>query len=109
MKVKELIKKINLTLTTKPDFEDKEITSCYICDLLSRVMSKAQSGNIWATIQSNVNIVAVALLAECSCIILCEGIQPDKDAIDKANENDVIILTTDKTSYELACNLYEVL
>ena len=44
MKVKELIKKINLTLTTKPDFEDKEITRCYICDLLSRVMSKAQSG-----------------------------------------------------------------
>ena len=32
-------------------------------------MSKAKKGNAWITVHTHVNVVAVALLAEVSCII----------------------------------------
>ena len=63
---------------------------------------KAEADNVWITIMSNINIVAVASLTGVSCILLCEGVTPDKDVIDKANAQDVVILRSDKTAYELA-------
>ena len=52
----------------------REIDGVYIGDLLSWVMGRAQSGNVWITIMSNINIVAVASLADTSCIILAEDV-----------------------------------
>lgn len=102
MKISELIHKLNLKIITKEDIEDKDVKGCYISDLLSRAMSKANMGDIWITIHTNVNIVAVAALTEVACIVLPEGVQADGDTITKANEKDVIILSSDMDSYSLA-------
>ncbi len=105
MKVSDLIEKLDMTLLTEPEFSDREITGCYIGDLLSWVMGKAQSGDAWITIMSNINIVAVASLADAACIILCEGVMAEENVIEKANGEGIIILKSDKTAYELACSL----
>lgn len=48
---------------------DREISGVYIGDLLSWVMGRAKAGDAWITIMSNINIVAVASLADVACII----------------------------------------
>ena len=101
MNVSELIEKLNLKVLTETDTQ-RAVTGCYIGDLLSWVMGKAQSGDCWITIMNNINIVAVASLTDCACILLCEGVSADKSIIDKANSQDIIILQSDKTAYELA-------
>ena len=105
MKVSELIDKLNLSILTSSDFQDRDITGCYIGDLLSWVMGRAKSGDAWITIMNNINIVAVAELTDVSCIILSEGVSVGEDIIKKADGEDIIILKSDKTSYELAASL----
>lgn len=105
MKVSELKEKLNMTVLTKDDFEDREIKGCYIGDLLSWVMGRAQADNVWITIMNNINIVAVASLADVACIVLCEGVQTDDTIIDKANSQNIIILSSKLTAYDIAVKL----
>ena len=102
MKIRELIEALKLDIITSGENLDSEISGCYIGDLLSWVMGRAEADNVWITIMSNINIVAVASLTGASCILLCEGVTPEEDVINKANEQDVVILRSDKTAYEIA-------
>lgn len=102
MKVSELIENLNLTLVTDSNYEDREINGCYIGDLLSWVMGRAQADNVWITIMNNINIVAVAALADVACILLCEDVKVDQSIIDKANSQNIIIVSSKLTAFELA-------
>ena len=102
MKVSELTEKLNLTVVTKNDYEDREINGCYIGDLLSWVMGRAQADNVWITIMNNINIVAVAALADVACILLCENVKVEQNIIEKANSQNIIILSSELTAYEIA-------
>ena len=82
---------------------DKEVTGCYAGDLLSWVMSHAQYGDIWITIMSNINTVAVASLTECACVILAEGVEPDSEVIKVAEEKDITVFSDSRSTYELCC------
>lgn len=81
---------------------DKEISGCYIGDLMSLAMAKLQEGNVWVTIQTNVNVVAVSALTEAGCVIIADGFKPDEAALKKAEAENVIIFTTEKSAYETA-------
>ena len=88
---------------------DKEVTGVYIGDLLSWVMGKAEQGNVWITIMSNINTVAVAALTDISCILLAEGVVPDEALLSTAQEKGVNILSTPLSSYEAAIKISELL
>lgn len=109
MKVSELKEKLNLTVVTQEDFEDKDVTGCYIGDLLSRVMGKATRGDLWITIMNNLNIIAVASLTEAACIILCEGVSLEEKITERANDEGVIVLKSEKSAYELAKEISKLL
>lgn len=80
----------------------KDVKGVYIGDLLSWVMGKAESGNAWITIMTNINVVAVATLADVSCVVLAEGVMPEESVIQAAREKGVNILSTALTQYEAA-------
>ena len=101
MTVEALIKETGFKTFCLPTPE-KEIEGAYVGDLLSWVMGNAESGNLWITIMSNINIVAVATLTDVSCIILAEGVHPDADALNTAKAKGINILSTDLSSYEAA-------
>ena len=108
VKIKELIEKLNLREITCSDLE-REISGCYIGDLLSWVMSKAQGDNIWITIQSNVNIVAVASLTDVTAVIVAEDVQVEDEVVQKAEMQEINLLGSSLNSYELACKIKELL
>lgn len=106
MTVRNLIEKLGLEVLAGCDALDNEINGCYCCDLLSWVMAHAQPGNIWITIQTHSNIVAVAMLTDISCIIIPEAISVDEDTITRANENSVVILRSKDNAYVIAGQLH---
>lgn len=108
MCVRELIDRLSLTVLTEGDLS-AEVTGCYCGDLLSWVMSRAEAGNAWLTVMGNVNSVGVAVLTDVSCIILTENAALDEDAKNRAQSNDVTILTTADNTYQTAVKLYELL
>ena len=107
MTVNDLINELSLNPITIPE-GDREVEGVYIGDLLSWVMGRAQSGNAWLTIMSNLNIVAVATLSDVSCIILCEGVTLEESVKNTAEAKGINVLATDKTAYETAKCLAEL-
>ncbi len=108
MTVNELIKKLDLAVLVEDDL-DREVTDCYIGDLLSWVMGRAPEDSAWLTVMGNINSIAVATLADVSCIILVEDAALDADAKAKAEMHGVNILTTSQNSYQLAVALSALL
>ena len=108
MTVNELAQKLNAEVLSMPS-PDSEITGGYCGDLLSWVMGRAQCGNAWITIMSNINVAAVASLSDVACVILAEGVKPDADALLAAQQKDINVLSCDKSTYEIAVMLGELL
>jgi len=109
MKVNELAQKLDMKILSGKESLQKEVTNVYICDLLSWVMSHAEKGNAWITIHTHLNIVAVALLTEVSCIIIPENISVEENTIKKAEEEDIAILSSPLSAYELCYRMHELL
>ena len=107
MTVHELAERLSLTPLSLGD-ADREFSGVYIGDLLSWVMGRASSDNVWITIMSNVNIVAVATLADVACIILAEGVTLDETVRVTAEKKGVNVFTSEKTAYELAALLARI-
>ncbi len=107
MTVKEIAEK--LELTTVCEGENRVVKGCHIGDLLSFVMSKAQSGDAWITIQGNVNVPAVASLTDAAMIILAEGVKLDDTALKRAAQEEISVYASDKSAFKLACAIKECL
>lgn len=93
MTVAQLAEKLNAkTLNAaQPD----RIVSCgYAGDFLSFVIGNAPSDCAWFTVMSNVNVCAVATLAEVAVIVLCEGVEPDDALLQKVREQQVNMIKT---------------
>lgn len=91
------------------DMLGREIGAGYCGDLLSWVMGRAKAGSAWITVMGNVNTVAVAVLADVGCIVLAEGAALDTEAVEKAKEHRVAVLSSLSPAFELAGKLYEAL
>ncbi len=81
----------------------------YCSDLLSDVMAHARSGDIWITLQTHQNIVAVALMTEVAGVVFPRGLTADADTLEKAVREEVPLLSSNKTAFELAGRLYALL
>ena len=108
MRVNELARKLKLEQVTSAG-DDKEITGVYVCDLLSRVMSSCQEGDAWITVQTHMNILAVAELNGAACIIVPENITVNSDTVEKAWDRGISILSSGLNAYELCWKLHEIL
>lgn len=109
MNLQQIIDRLNLTVLTEArDFAKITPSGGYSSDLLSCVMAGAKKGNVWITLQAHLNIVAVAALNELAAIIITENAQPDAASIAKANQQDVILLSTPRSTYEINGKLWEL-
>ena len=108
MIVQDLIEKLNLKTLVEGE-HDREVTDCYIGDVLSWVMGRAPADSAWLTVMGNINSIAVATLADVSCIILVENAALDSEAKAKAEMHGVTILQTEENSYHLAVKISEML
>ncbi len=102
IQIKDLAELLSLELKTSADTGNNFVEGVYCGDLLSWVMSKAKPGNVWITIQSHINVIAVASLIGIPAVIIVEGSEVDDDVIKKAEEEEIAIFTSTKPAYEIA-------
>ena len=108
MTVKELSEKLGFEIVNLDD-PDREVLGGYAGDLLSWVMGRASAGDVWITIMSNMNIVAVAALADPSCILLSEDVKLDDGVLEKAKAQGINILSTELDTFTASAKIATLL
>lgn len=101
MKVNELMELLDAKCLTPDANLEAEISCGYSCDLLSWVLAHGKAGMAWCTVQTHVNVIAVSVLMEMACVILVEGVEPEEASLKKAIDEEMPILATNKTAYEI--------
>lgn len=105
MQVSEIVAALPVRVAAGADHLDNEVTGGYASDLLSCVMAGAQKGNVWVTLQAHMNVIAVAALLELACVIITEGAFLDDEALARANQRGVVVLSTDQGSFATVAQL----
>jgi predicted transcriptional regulator len=106
MKIEEVIQKADLKALT--NVEDREVEGVFISDMLSDVMTGAEAGNLWLTVQTHTNIVSAANLVDLAAVVITSGKELPQATIELANRYHVVILSTPLKTFELATKLIAV-
>lgn len=108
MKVKELLAKTNWSVTASDEALEKEISGVFCGDLLSWVMGNCEPGQCWITVQTHLNIVAVAALKEISCLIIVQDAEVPQATLDKVLEEDIALFRVSVSAYEACCECFKL-
>jgi len=106
MKLSDLVNALGLEVVSAPESLEKEVTGGYVSDLLSDVIGNSREGDVWVTLQSHVNVVAVASMKELAGIILVSSRRLDEDAVVKAREEGIAVMVSELPAFELVGRLY---
>ncbi len=107
MNILALSEKIEAKILTQKADVNREVSSGYTCDLLSWVMAHGREGMAWITVQTHMNVIAVATLHDMACVIIPEGIKVENDVIEKADEEGIAILASPLTAYEISGRMHD--
>lgn len=105
MNVQNLIKELDLEIICEGMGLDGEVEGCYATDLLSLAMANVEKANVWITVQTNMNILGIAALAEASCVIIAQGMNIPQSVVDKAKEESICLLRSALPVYELCLKI----
>ncbi|MFN2169420.1 MAG: serine kinase [Anaerolineae bacterium] len=98
MTTEDLVEGLGLQVIV-PGTMGRAITGGYASDLLSCVMARAKAGNVWVTLQAHPNVVAVASLLDLAAVIITEGVVPDHETVERAEQNGVTLLGSPQTMF----------
>ncbi len=108
MKLSDLVHGLSLEVRSAHDSLDCEVTGGYSSDLLSDVIAHAVEGDLWITLQTHVNVVAVASMKGLCGVVLVNGREPAQETIEKAEAEGVPILLSKLPAFELAGRLHQL-
>ena len=101
MTVRDLCEKHGYVILSMPD-PDREVRGAYVGDLLSWVMGRAWADEVWITIMSNVNTVAVASLSDVSLVLLAEDVTLPPDVLETAKLRGVNVASSPAPAFQTA-------
>jgi hypothetical protein len=84
---------------------DRGATGGYAADLLSCVIARAKTGNLWATLQAHPNVIAVASLLDLAAVIITEAAPISEEVIAKADAEGIPLLSTPHTTFWVVTEL----
>ena len=105
MTVRDVMELIEAADVTPETDKSREVSCGYTCDLLSWVMAHGAEGMAWVTVQTHMNVIAVASLMEMSAVIIPEGIEMEEPSVEKAKEEGITVLQSPLTAYEICARL----
>ena len=103
--LKEIIETLNLEPVSPFSTASRSVVGGYAADLLSCAMKGARKDYIWVTLQSHLNVVAVASLLDLAGVIITEGNRPDPETVARAEKEGVVLLITSKTTFTVVGQL----
>ena len=108
MKLSEIAEKLELEVRAGDSALTNEVRGGYASDLISDVLAHGQEGDLWVTLQTHQNTVAVASMKMLAGVVLVNGREPQADTLQKAKEENVVLLVSALPAFELIgrlCNL----
>ena len=109
MKVCDIIEKLDLKVIGGKDGLQNEITGGYTSDLLSDVMGNVDEGQVWITLQTHRNVMAVASLKEVAAVIIVKGLEADENTINQSDDEGIPLLSSEMEAFELSGKLFQLL
>ena len=109
MKLSEIVEKLSLDVRVAVNNLDAEVRNGYSSDLLSDVLGNGEENDLWITLQIHPNIVAIAGMKGLSGIVLINGREPEDETVKKAEEENVSIMVSKMSAFELSGKLYALL
>lgn len=109
MKVSDIANKFNLEVFSGEKGLDREVKGGYVSDLLSDVMGNSKEGQIWITLQTHKNVMAIASLKDLAAVILVKGFKPNDDTAQQSELEGVPVLGTTENTFEITGKLFEYL
>ena len=88
---------------------EQPIGGVYACDLLSWAMAKVSAGDVWTTVHTNLNVVAVASLTGAACVVIPEGIEIEPSTLARANREGVVMLTSPHSAAQICLRAYRAI
>jgi hypothetical protein len=101
MTISELAGRLGFEALSLPS-PGAEVTGGYTGDLLSWVMGRARAGQVWITIMTNINIVAVAMLAGVSAIVIADDSPVSDEVVKKAGEEGINLLRSRDSAFSIS-------
>jgi serine kinase of HPr protein (carbohydrate metabolism regulator) len=108
LNVSDVVQSLGLEVLAGEAYLDREVSGGYAADLLSCVMAGAQANNLWLTLQTHANIVAVASLLGISAVIITEGAPVPPETLEKAEQQEMVMLSSPDPTYQTIARLVDL-
>jgi predicted transcriptional regulator len=72
-------------------------------------MGFAREGQVWITLQTHKNVLAIASLKELAAILLVKGNKPEEDMLEQAVDEGIPVLGTDAQTFETTGKVYQLI
>jgi hypothetical protein len=108
MNLRDIVAALNLKIKTGENLLERHVSGGYAGDLLSDVLAHAKEGEVWITLQTHANIVAVASAKGLAAIIVVQGRSPDAGTLEKAQEEGIPIFVSNRSTYDVVCQLSDL-
>lgn len=95
------------TIHTGQALVNRTLTGAYASDLLSDVMSRAGEGNLWITLVTHQNTIAVAALVGIPVVLIIGGAQPTDESVTRAEREQIVVMTSPLPAYEVCGRCYQ--
>ncbi len=86
---------------------ERQVTCGGVCDVLSWMLPHGKPGMAWITVQTHMNVIAVAVLKGMAAVVLPEGLTMDDAVLAKAEAEGISVLSTPLTAYEICACMAE--
>ena len=109
MTIQEIATVLNCTLLAGESGLQNQAQGGYTSDLLSDVMGHASEGLVWITLQTHLNVMAIAGLKELAAVIIINQLPVGPEVIQRANAEGIPLLSTPLSGFECSGKLYALL
>ena len=106
MVLREIVEKMALSVEAGGDLLAREVGGGYASDLLSDVIAHARRGDLWVTLQTHRNTVAVASMKELAGIVIVNGRGPEEETRESAQREGIPLLVSELPAFELIGRLH---
>lgn len=109
MKVSDLVMKFNMKVFAGEKGLENEISGGYVSDLLSDVMGNACENQVWITLQTHQNVMAIAALKDLAAVILVKGLEPEPEMAEHSEKEGIPVLGTNLDTFQMGGELYKAM
>lgn len=109
MTVGDIVKSLGLTVYSGEKGLDRRVSGGYVSDLLSDVMGNADAGQVWVTLQTHKNVMAIASLKDLAAVILVTGHKPEVNTMHQSEEEAIPVLGTHMSAFGVTGKIYELI